>query len=88
VLGSAGIAVLMESRLSANLPAKSGGGAPGEGGGGKLPAALAQGFSDSMAQAILLPAAVLVIGLIAALLFTTPKHLQHPADAPAAAEAS
>ena len=65
-----------------------GGGAPGEGGGGKLPAALAQGFSDSMAQAILLPAAVLVIGLIAALMFTTPKHLQSPADTPAAAEAS
>jgi hypothetical protein len=48
---------------------------------------LAQGFSDAMAQAILLPAAVLVIGLIAALLFTTPKHLVRPADAPAAAEA-
>ncbi|MEU0096868.1 DHA2 family efflux MFS transporter permease subunit [Kribbella sp. NPDC006257] len=88
VLGSAGIAVLMESRLAANLPAMPGG-APGEGtGGGKLPAALAQGFSDSMGQAILLPAGVLVIGLVAALMFTKPKFMQQrPADAPVVAEA-
>ena len=87
VLGSAGIAVLMESRLAANLPMVPGGAmsAEGAGGGGKLPEALHQGFSDSMAQSLMLPAGVLVIGLIAALFFTRPKYLERPADADAAA---
>lgn len=89
VLGSAGIAVLMESRLAANLPMVPGGAAAAEGGGGKLPEALHQGFSDSMAQSLMLPAAVLVIGLIAALFFTKPKYLERPADtATAKAEAA
>jgi EmrB/QacA subfamily drug resistance transporter len=81
VLGSAGIAVLMESRLAANLPAAPGGGASAEGVSfsGKLPEALHQGFSDAMAQSLMLPAAVLVIGLVAALLFTRPKHLERGA---------
>ncbi|MEV5962913.1 DHA2 family efflux MFS transporter permease subunit [Kribbella sp. NPDC051952] len=82
VLGSAGIAVLMESRLVHNLPAMPGGASVGEGfSGGKLPEAVRQGFSDSMAQSLLLPAAVLVIGLIAALLFARPSHMQaKPSD--------
>jgi MFS family permease len=87
VLGSAGIAVLMESRLAANLPAMPGGGLPAEGGGGKLPEAMHQGFSDSMAQSLMLPAAVLLIGLVAALLFARPTHMQRPTDTPAAAGA-
>ena len=68
VLGSAGIAVLMESRLAANL-----GGAGGPGGEASiagLPAALHEPFSRAMAQALLLPAGVLVIGLVAVLTFT------------------
>jgi EmrB/QacA subfamily drug resistance transporter len=85
VLGSAGIAVLMESRLAKNLP-EPGGAAAGEGG-AKLPPAMHQGFSDAMAQSLMLPAAVLLIGLVAALMFSRPAHLQRPADAPAAAEA-
>jgi EmrB/QacA subfamily drug resistance transporter len=91
VLGSAGIAVLMEARLAANLPMVPGGAtaAEGAGGGGKLPEALHQGFSDSMAQSLMLPAAVLVIGLVAALFFTKPQHLERPADtATAKAEAA
>ena len=57
VLGSAGIAVLMESRLAHNLPAAAGRRAGGRGCfGGKLPEALHQGFSDSMAQSLMLPA--------------------------------
>ena len=35
-----------------------------------------QGFSDSMAQSLILPAAVLLIGLVAALLFEKPAHMQ------------
>jgi EmrB/QacA subfamily drug resistance transporter len=82
VLGSASIAVLMESRLAHNLPAMPGGGAGAAEGfaGGKLPEAVRQGFSDSMAQSLLLPAAVLLIGLVAALLFVAPSHLQKQPD--------
>ena len=87
VLGSAGIAVLMESRLAANLPAMQGG-AMAEGGGGKLPEAMHQGFSDSMAQSLMLPAAVLLIGLVAALFFAKPAHMEQPAAAKTVAEAS
>jgi hypothetical protein len=79
VLGSAGIAVLMESRLAANLPMMQGG-AAAEGGTGKLPEALQQGFSDSMAQSLILPAVVLLIGVLAALMFARPTHMQRPAD--------
>ncbi|MEV6410762.1 DHA2 family efflux MFS transporter permease subunit [Kribbella sp. NPDC051718] len=82
VLGSAGIAVLMESRLATNLPAMQGMAA--EGGAGKLPEALRQGFSDSMAQSIMLPAAVLLIGLAAALLFVKPAFMIKPAETPSA----
>jgi EmrB/QacA subfamily drug resistance transporter len=83
VLGSAGIAVLMESRLAHNLPATPGGAPAGEGAaGGKLPEMLHQGFSDSMAQSLMLPAAVLLIGLVAALLFAKPIRRQRPADVP------
>lgn len=86
VLGSAAIAVLMESRLAANLPSMPGGAAATEGGFGKLPEAFRQGFSDSMAQSLMLPAAVLLIGLVAALLFSRPAYLQQ-ADAAAKVEA-
>ncbi|GAA0951369.1 MFS transporter [Kribbella koreensis] len=81
VLGSAGIAVLMESRLASNLPALQGTAVEGA---GKLPEALRQGFSDSMAQSIMLPAAVLLIGLAASLLFAKPAFMNKPADIPSA----
>jgi EmrB/QacA subfamily drug resistance transporter len=79
VLGSAAIAALMESRLATNLPAAPGGASIPEGGSGKLPPQLHQGFSDSMAQSFLLPAAVLLIGLVAVLFFARPTHLDTPA---------
>ena len=62
VLGSAAIAVLIDARLAAEgLPAFEGTGSTG----GKLPAAFADGFSQAMATSMLLPAAVLVLGLVA-----------------------
>ncbi|PRZ44400.1 EmrB/QacA subfamily drug resistance transporter [Antricoccus suffuscus] len=86
VLGSAGIAVLMDAQISANLPA-SPGGVRGEGGVAKLPAFLHEGFSTAMAHSILLPAGVLVIGLIAVLCFTAPGHLSRkPAASGSTAE--
>src|SRR5512142_1776569 len=60
VLGSAAIGVLMQNRLAAHLPHSAG--ATGAGTRGALPAALHPGFSDAMAQSILLPAAVIVLG--------------------------
>jgi MFS family permease len=72
VLGSAGIAVLIQSRLAANLP---GAGGSSEGGVSRLPAALHEGFSTAMGQALILPAAVLLVGLVAVMAFTTPRHL-------------
>ncbi|UCR90613.1 DHA2 family efflux MFS transporter permease subunit [Mycetocola spongiae] len=66
VLGSAAIAALIQARLSAEL----GAGAEGAGGfGGALPAPLHEGFSAAMSQAIMLPAAVAVIGMIVTLFF-------------------
>lgn len=80
VLGSAAIAVLMQSRLAAELPAAPGGtsGSGGEAGGfgGQLPPALHDGFATAMGQSIMLPAAVIVLGAAVALFFARPKAVQ------------
>jgi MFS family permease len=89
VLGSAAIAVLIDARLSAEgLPAFTGTGATG----GHLPPAFTDGFSQAMATSMLLPAAVLVLGLVASLLFERPRHEGYAgagaaASAPASADA-
>ena len=70
VLGSASIAVFMQARLEANLPGASEAAAGfGE---GTLPPQIAEPFSTAMAQAILLPAAVLLIGVVAVLFLRRP----------------
>jgi MFS family permease len=84
VLGSAGIAALIESRLAANLPASPAGGSS-EVGVSQLPEALHAGFATAMGQALVLPAVVLLIGLVAVLLFARPRHLSHPLPAETAA---
>ena len=67
VLGSAAIAVLMDSRLSANgIPFD-----PSRQGSGSLPERFLSPFSDAMGQALLLTPAVLCLGLGAALFFET-----------------
>ena len=73
VLGSAAIAALIASRLAANLPGGSAGGGA-ETGVANLPAALHAGFATAMSQAIMLPAAVLLIGFVAAACFQLPRH--------------
>nr|WP_274636751.1 MFS transporter [Microbacterium bovistercoris] len=66
VLGSAAIASFMQARLESNLPgASEHAGAMGTG--GQLPAVIAGGFSDAMAQAMLLPAIVMAVGVIVVL---------------------
>ncbi len=86
VIGSAGIAVLMESRLAAQ-GLESGGG-PDTAGVQTLPTAVHDAFSTAMSQAMIFPAVVLAIGMLAALLFQMPRHLgAQPAPvAPAAAQ--
>jgi len=72
VIGSAAIAVLMDSRLAAEgLPSFQG---EGSGRTGSLPAAVADSFSHAMATSVLITPAALVIGLIAALSFERPRH--------------
>lgn len=85
VLGSAAIAVLIQTRLAAELPATPGG--SGEAGlmssGGSLPDALHEGFSTAMGQSILLPAAVILLGAAVALFFAKPQPAQNWGAAPA-----
>jgi EmrB/QacA subfamily drug resistance transporter len=73
VLGSAAIAAVIEARLTANLP-----GVPQDmsqrTAGVKLPPQVAEGFATAMSQTLLLPAAVLLLGVVAALAFTKPTH--------------
>ena len=68
VLGSAAIAVLMDSRLAANGLHFD----PSRAGGGSLPPEAFVPFSDAMGQALLLTPAVLMFGLAAALFFARP----------------
>lgn len=66
VIGSASIAAFMQSRLEANLPGLAEAPA-GVATGGKLSPPVAEGFAAAMSQAILLPAGVMIVALIAAL---------------------
>ena len=76
VLGSAGIAALIQARLAANLPGAAIEASPISG--ARLPAAAANGFASSMAESLYLPAGVLVLGLIAVLCFAAPSHAPAP----------
>jgi len=73
VLGSAGIAAMMEGRLAALLPGMSG---DAEAAVTHLPPAQYDAFAGAMAQSLLLPAGVLLAGLVAVLCFARPTHLR------------
>ncbi len=80
VLGSAAVAALMDARVAAQLPpGASSSAAAGSMGGGALPDFLRDGFNSAMAESLLLPAAVLVLGLAAVLCFERPGHLRSAA---------
>ena len=71
VLGSAAVAVLMDSRLAAQgLQFKPSGGSTG----GALPGAVLAPFSDAMAQAMLIVPAAFLVGFVAVLFFQRPGH--------------
>ena len=74
VLGSAAIAVLIDSRLAAEGLSSSFSGAEGAASGGAMPPAVAAAFSDAMASAVLLPTFAFLIGLVAVLFFEKPRH--------------
>lgn len=77
VLGSAAIAVLIQSRLAANLPS-TGGAGNAEAGIAHLPPDLHAGFAAAMGQAMILPGIVLLVGLAAVLAYARPRHMARP----------
>lgn len=82
VLGSAGMAALMASQLSAKLPGAAGGAPQAEGQAVALPEFLHAPFASAMSQAMLLPAFAALFGVIAALFLL--GFAGSPAQAPAA----
>lgn len=73
VIGSAAIAALMQSRLTAVMPAGHGG--LGEGAAGALPPVVAAPFSEAMSQSMWLPICVLALGLVAVCFMERPSVL-------------
>jgi EmrB/QacA subfamily drug resistance transporter len=73
VLGSASIAAFMQARLEANLPGAADASVGFDE--GALPPQVAEPFSAAMSQAILLPAAVLLIGVVAVLFLRRPSPM-------------
>ncbi len=89
VIGSAAIAVMMESRIAAHLPGvAAGGGAEARMGGGAMPAAVAEPFAKALSESMILPAAVALVGWVAVLFFEQSKHLVAPVGGGAAADAA
>ncbi len=67
MLGSAGMAAFMTSRISAEMPPTADGGARGEGSVTRLPAFLHEPFAAAMSQSLLLPAFFALFGVVAAM---------------------
>jgi len=80
VLGSAGVAALMSSRLAAELGERAGDGAQMGASTERLPPMIAGHFSDAMAQSMLLPAAAIAAGLVVVLFLE--DFMRGPAAAP------
>ena len=90
VMGSAAVAVLIQARLVADLPHR-----PGQSSSsdftldGSLPGFLHAGFTSAMAESLILPASVVLVGAVAAAVFARPTMAawQRP-GAPAASAAT
>jgi EmrB/QacA subfamily drug resistance transporter len=67
VLGSAGMAAFMTSRIGAEMPPLPSGGAGGDGATLQLPDFLRDPFAAAMSQSLLLPAFIALFGIVAAL---------------------
>lgn len=77
VIGSAAVGAVMQTRLAAELPGMSTGGREG-GGVEQLPEMIREPFATAMGQSLYLPAAILLIGVIATLFYEKPKHRDYP----------
>jgi len=77
VLGSAAIAVLIDSRIAAH--GLSGGAEP-DGQLRQLPLAVRAPFSSAMSDTLLLPVAILALGLVSVMFFALPRHLAARGD--------
>jgi len=75
VIGSAAIAVLMESRIAAHLPGAQGP-SLSQGTNVVLPQFVKTGLSAALSDAMILPAAVLLVGFVATLFFENLRHLR------------
>lgn len=71
VLGSAAVAALIQARLTAELPAAASG---DQSFSGTLPPVLHEGFSNAMAQALLLPAALALVCAVIVVFFAKPNQ--------------
>ena len=74
-IGSAAMAAFMQARLTANLPEAAGQAGSQAGMQGRLPEMIAGPFSDAMAQALLMPAIIMLVGVVAVLFLKRPSVL-------------
>ncbi len=89
VLGSAAVAAFMQARLQDNLPKAASGTSTSGFGSGQLPSFIAGDFATAMSQTMLLPACVMLVGVVIVLFMQRPKHLvgeKKQSEAVAAAE--
>ena len=78
VLGSAAIAAFMQGRLVANFPNAGSSSSTSGFGTGQLPSFIVAPFSTAMAESLLLPAFVMLLGVVVVLFMQTPRHLRKP----------
>lgn len=73
-IGSAAMAVLIDSRITALLGAGASGGSNADAGSSQLPAMIRAPFARAMSESMLLPAFVGVLGFIVVWLYERPNH--------------
>jgi len=88
VIGSAAIAAAMTWRIDAEVGAGAGEGVSGGAFAGTLPAEVAAPLSAALGQALLVPAAVAVLGVVAALSFARPRVDAEHRDGPVEGDAA
>ncbi|WHU45281.1 MFS transporter [Gordonia sp. L191] len=82
VIGSAAVGAIMQTRLAAELPGVNT--TEQSNAVSQLPAFVREPFATAMGQSLYLPAGVLLIGVLATLFLTRPKHQASPFTAAAA----
>lgn len=75
-IGSAAVGAMLQTRLAAELPEVGARATAAGNEVAQLPAALRDGFAAAMGQSLYLPAAALLVGVVASLFFVRPRHQQ------------